>query len=70
MTKATVVHVRANGRSDELTLVELGIQASASDQDLKHAVARYLDRPEGAFNAFEVVRTREAIIIRPEAIYG
>jgi len=37
------VHVRFDGRSEEIPLAQLGIAQNATDNQLKHAVARYLD---------------------------
>jgi hypothetical protein len=64
------VHVRINGRSAELTQRELGLQADATDAQVKQAVARHLDLPATSLASHVIVRTSQAIIVRPEAIYG
>lgn len=64
------VHLRVNGRSDELTLSTLGLPASATDEQIQVAVARYLDLPATELADHVIVRTSQAIIVRPEAIYG
>ena len=64
------VHIRVNGRSAELTLAELNVQADATDVQLKIAVARCLDLSATALASHVIVRTSQAIIVRPEAIYG
>ena len=64
------VHLRVNGRSDELTLSTLGLPASATDKQIQVAVARYLDLPATELADHVIVRTSQAIIVRPEAIYG
>ena len=64
------VHVRVAGRSEELNLAVLNLQASATDAQIKDAVARYLDLPTMSLAAHVIVRTSQAIIVRPEAIYG
>jgi hypothetical protein len=64
------VHLRVNGRSDELTLDTLGLPANATDAQIKVAVARYLDLPATELADHVIVRTSQAIIVRPEAIYG
>lgn len=64
------VHVRVSGRSTELTLAALNLQADAADVQLKDAVARYLDLPAEQLASHVIVRTSQAIIVRPEAIYG
>ena len=64
------VHVRVAGRSAELDLSALSLEASATDSQLKSAVARHLDLSAQALASHVIVRTSQAIIIRPEAIYG
>jgi hypothetical protein len=64
------VHIRVAGRSEELTLAELSLQANATDAEIKHAVARYLDLPTLSLANHVIVHTSQAIIVRPEAIYG
>ena len=64
------VHIRINGRSTELTLAELNLQADATDAQIKQAVARHLDLPATSLASHVIVRTSQAIIVRPEAIYG
>jgi hypothetical protein len=64
------VHVRVAGRSAELTLADLSLQADATDSQIKSAVARHLDLPAQNLVGHVIVRTSQAIIIRPEAIYG
>jgi hypothetical protein len=69
-TAGTALHVRFNGRSDELTLGTLHLDRHASDEAIKQAVAAYYDRPTGAFADHVVVRYENAIVLRPEAVYG
>ena len=64
------VHVRFDGRSEELTLVVLGLNSDATDAQIKHAVVRHFDLPAGHLDTYVIVRTDQAIIVRPEAIYG
>ncbi len=65
-----VVHVRVAGRSEELKLAALGLQSDATDGQIKEAVVRALDLPAGELTNHVIVRTSQAIIVRPEAIYG
>lgn len=65
-----IVHVRVAGRSEELSLAALGLQSDAADSQLKEAVARTLDLPASSLAHHVIVRTSQAIIVRPEAIYG
>ena len=66
-----IIHVRVAGRSTELkpgTLLD--VQSNATDMQIKRAVAHYLDLPTSDLADHVIVRTSQAIIIRPEAIYG
>ena len=65
-----IVHVRVAGRSEELHLAALGLQSDATDSQIKEAVVRALDLPTGALAAHVIIRTSQAIVVRPEAIYG
>jgi len=64
------IHVRVAGRSEELSMAALGLQANATDVQFKDTVGRYLDLPAHALDDYVVIRTSQAVIIRPEAIYG
>ncbi len=66
----SAVHVRISGRSEEFSLATLSLQANATDAQVMNAVARHLDLPVSALNKHTIVRTSQAIIVRPEAIYG
>lgn len=66
----TAVHVRYNGRSEELGLTALDLQDTATDIQIKQAVERHLDLPASSLDHHIVVRTSQAIIVRPQAIYG
>lgn len=65
-----IVHVRVAGRSEEMDLVALGLHNDATDSQLKEAVTRALDLPANSLADHVIVRTSQAIIVRPEAIYG
>lgn len=64
------VHVRIAGRSEELSLAALHLQADATDLQIKDALVCSLDLPAHALAHHVIVRTSQAIIVRPEAIYG
>jgi len=64
------IHVRIDGRSEEVPLAQLGIAQNSTDDQLKDAVVRYLDLSTGSLASHVIVRTTQAIIIRPEALYG
>jgi hypothetical protein len=64
------VHVRIDGRSEELTLAMLGLNDNATNEQIKQAIAGHFDFPAHSLDNHVVVRTSQAIIVRPEAIYG
>jgi hypothetical protein len=64
------LHVRVAGRSVELQLADLGLQSDVTDSQLTTALASYLDLPASELANHVIVRTSQAIIVRPEAIYG
>ncbi len=64
------VHVRVDGRSEELTLAMLDLNDSATNEQIKQAIACHFDLPAHSLDNHVVVRTSQAIIVRPEAIYG
>lgn len=65
-----IVHVRVAGRSEELSLAALGLQSDATDAQVKEAVVHHLDLPASSLALHVIVRTSQAIIVRPEAVYG
>ena len=64
------VHARFHGRSEELTLATLHLTSDATDNQIKQALTRCFDLPASTFENHVIVRTNQAIIVRPEAIYG
>lgn len=64
------VHIRFEGRSEDLELAQLGLAPGASDAELIAAIARRYDRPAEALADYVVAREAEALIIRPVAYYG
>ncbi len=70
MLKTTTLHVRFDGRSDELDLKGLNLVAGASDNQLRTALARHYDCPIKELDDYVIIREPQAIIIRPIAIYG
>ena len=65
-----MLHVRFDGRSEELPLASLNLDRQATDPAIKAALAAHFDRPARSFERHEVVRHAGAIVVRPEAIYG
>lgn len=65
------VHVRFEGRSQRLTVAQLGIAANASDADIKNAVARFFDVSTGRLLGHIVERHENGnFTLRPEAVFG
>ncbi|QBD82682.1 hypothetical protein EPA93_44635 [Ktedonosporobacter rubrisoli] len=65
-----VLHVRVDGRSKELTMAMLHLTYTASDAQIKQAVAQHFDLPSHYLDEHVIIRSSQAIIVRPEAIYG
>ena len=65
------IHVRFNGRSDNLDFMDIGISNGSTDQEVKTSAARYYDRENDAFDRMVIERHANGnITLRPEAIYG
>jgi hypothetical protein len=64
------VHVRFDGRSEELTTGLLHLDHHATDPQIKQAIAQHFDLPSHYLDDHVIVRTSNAIIVRPQAIYG
>ena len=68
---AAVLHIRFEGRSVDIPLGDLDVGPMSSDNDLKQAVARYLDVPVDRFRHYIVDRHETGnLTIRPEAVFG
>ncbi|HEU5013365.1 MAG TPA: hypothetical protein VFT66_12660 [Roseiflexaceae bacterium] len=70
LTNSTRLHVRFNGRSEDLDLAVLDVRADASDDELRAALAQRYRCAASAFDEYIVVREPQAIIVRPIAFYG
>ena len=70
MTDTVRLHVRFDGRSEDLDLEALGLCHDASDAELRAALARRYDRPAGALDEYVIVREPRGIVVRPVAVYG
>jgi hypothetical protein len=64
------VHVRFAGRSEDLSFQQLNLRPSATDDELKTALARWYDCAVADLADYVIVREPAAIIVRPLAIYG
>jgi hypothetical protein len=66
-----VLHVRFDGRSVDVALADLDVRAGANDDEIKRAVARYLDVAVNRFRDFTVDRHATGnVTLRPEAVFG
>jgi hypothetical protein len=66
-----VVHVRFEGRSQDIPFSMLDVGDLSSDQDVCKALARYFDVSEGKFSPYVVERHPNGnMTVRPEAIFG
>jgi hypothetical protein len=66
-----MIHVRFEGRSQDIAFARLDIGDLSSDQDIRNALARYFDVPERKFVAYVVERhTNGNMTVRPEAVFG
>ena len=70
MSNTVRLHVRFDGRSEDLDLDTLGLRHDASDADLRAALARRYDRPADALDEYVIAREPQGIVVRPIAIYG
>ncbi len=68
---APQLHVRFEGRSWDILLSDLDIGAMSSDDEVRTALARYLDVPAGKFAPYVVERHANGnMTVRPEAVFG
>lgn len=69
-TNRMVLHLRFDGRSNEVYLDELELEADSTDSQILRAVEIHFNLPANSLADYVVARTSRAIIVRPEAIYG
>jgi hypothetical protein len=68
---AAVLHIRFEGRSVDIPVSDLDVGPMSGDNDLKQAVARYLDVSVDKFRHYIVDRHETGnLTIRPEAVFG
>ena len=70
MTGTLRLHVRFEGRSEDLDLDTLGLRFDAGDAELRAALARRYARPAEALDEYVIVREPQGIVVRPVAVYG
>jgi hypothetical protein len=69
-TEPLRLHVRFNGRSEDLDLETLGLGYDAGDAEIRAALARRYDCVVDELAGYVIVREPQAIIVRPIAFYG
>ena len=66
-----VVHIRFDGRSIDVPQADLDVGAASSDNDIKRALARFLETPEAKLRDYVVDRHDTGnMTVRPEAVFG
>jgi hypothetical protein len=67
----TVVHIRFEGRSLDVPQGDLDVGAASSDNEIKRALARYLEVPEARLRDYVIDRHETGnMTVRPEAVFG
>jgi hypothetical protein len=67
----SVVHIRFDGRSLDLPQGDLDVGAASSDNEIKRALARYLEVPEAKLRDYVIDRHDTGnMTVRPEAVFG
>ncbi|HET9221094.1 MAG TPA: hypothetical protein VFO07_01255 [Roseiflexaceae bacterium] len=69
-TEMMRLHVRFDGRSEDLDLEALGLGYDAGDAEIRATLARRYDRAVEDLAGYVIVREPQAIIVRPIAFYG
>jgi hypothetical protein len=67
----TVVHIRFEGRSLDIPQGDLDVGTASSDNEIKRALARYLEVPEAKLRDYVIDRHETGnMTVRPEAVFG
>jgi hypothetical protein len=71
MHDVSIVHIRFDGRSLDIAQSDLDVGAASSDNDVKRALARYLEVPEAKLRDYVIDRHDTGnMTVRPEAVFG
>ncbi len=66
-----VVHIRFEGRSSDIPQGDLDVGTASSDNQVKRALARYLEVPEAKLRDYVIDRHENGnMTVRPEAVFG
>jgi hypothetical protein len=66
------LHIRFDGRSIDVEMNDLDIGSLSTDNQVREAVARYLETPVQKLQAFALDRNDATgdMTLRPEAVFG
>lgn len=64
------VFIRFTGRSKELDRGRFGVDRSAGDNEVRRAVASFLDVDVLALESATIERTKHGFVVKPKAIFG
>lgn len=66
-----VAHVRFEGRSLDIEIERLGLEANSPDRAVRAALARYLEVNAGKLDGYVLDRHANGnLTLRPEAVFG
>lgn len=70
-TRAAVIHIRFEGKSQDIPVSELDIGRASTDEQIKSAVAGFLDVGAGKLENYVIERHANGnYTVRPEAVFG
>ena len=69
---APQIHVRFDGRSIDIDLNQLDVGVLSTDNQVRQAVASFLEVPAQKLQAFAIDRNNDTghMTLRPEAVFG
>ena len=71
MANAALLHIRFDGKSADIPLADLDVGPASRDEEVKQAVASYLEVSVVKFRHYVVDRHETGnLTIRPEAVFG
>lgn len=70
-TRQAVIHIRFEGKSQDIPVSELDIGRASTDEQIKSAVASFLDVETEKLENYVIVRHKNGnYTVRPEAVFG
>ena len=71
LQNAPLLHIRFEGRSYDVPLSDLDLGPLSTDDDVRTALANYLDVSARSFRSYVVERHANGnMTVRPEAVFG